>query len=293
MKLYFLIAALLLQTPEPRGVVTGTVIASGTSAPIADADVAIVTADGVLETTTDASGRFALADVPAGKQTVLIRADGFFVESTTPNAPLAPRAEVPVTVTSGATPVAIPTVSMVQGGTVSGRVVDPQGHPLPFIRVQALRPDAGTLNSGVLPDFASRMTDDRGEYRMFFVPPGEYVIRAQVQNGRPASPVPPRAGEMQILVDAVSRHDGHGTSRKSDREIRGRGARCRYLGEDGVGDSPATGSAANRGGQDFGRRHRRAAAQSRRWPVAAGIGIGSGPAAPCRDRHYRSNTRCL
>src|SRR5262249_54444400 len=107
-----LIAALLLQAPAPRGSVTGTVIVSGTSEPIADAEIAIATKDGVLETTTDAHGRFVLANVPAGKQTVLIRADGFFVESTAPNTPFAARAEVPVTVTASATPVAIPNVSM-------------------------------------------------------------------------------------------------------------------------------------------------------------------------------------
>ena len=79
MRFFLLIAALLLQAPVPRGSVAGAVIASGTSAPIADAEVAIVTPDGVLETTTDAGGRFALSNVPAGRQTVLIRADGFFV----------------------------------------------------------------------------------------------------------------------------------------------------------------------------------------------------------------------
>src|SRR5262245_47303405 len=166
MKSFFLIAALLLQAPASRGSVTGTVIVSGTTTPIADADVAIVTPDGVLETTTDARGRFALANVPSGQQTVLIRADGFFIESTAPNTPFAARAQVPVTVRAGA-PVAIPNVAMVQSGTIIGRVVDPEGNPLPFVRVQAVRPAAGTLNSGILPDSANRMTDDRGEYRMF------------------------------------------------------------------------------------------------------------------------------
>jgi hypothetical protein len=203
MRLFFLIAALLLQAPAPRGSVAGTVIVSGTSTPIADAEVAIVTPDGVLETTTDARGRFALADVPVGRQTVLIRADGFFVESTTPNTPPAARAEVPVTVTAGATPVTIPSVSMVQGGTVSGKVVDPFGNPLPFVRVQALRPSLGTLNSGVMPEYGNRTTDDRGEYRMFFVPPGEYAIRAQVQGGRPAGPVQSRPGQMETLVTTL------------------------------------------------------------------------------------------
>src|SRR5262249_38894557 len=105
------IAAFLLQAPTPRGSITGTVIVSGTSQPIVDADIAIVTPDGVLETTTDPGGRFALGNVPAGPQKVLIRADGFFIESTARD--FVARAEVPVTVTAGATPVAIPTVSMV------------------------------------------------------------------------------------------------------------------------------------------------------------------------------------
>lgn len=203
MKFFLLIAALALQAPAPHGSVTGTVVMSGTSTPIADAEVAIVTPDGVLETTTDNSGRFAISNVPVGRQTVLIRADGFFVESTVPNTPFVPRAEVPVTVTAGATPVAIPSVAMVRGGTVSGKVVDPLGSPLPFVRVQALRPDAGILNSGGTPDFGNRMTDDRGEYRMFFVPPGEYVIRAQVQGGRPAGPLQIRPGEIQTLVSTL------------------------------------------------------------------------------------------
>ena len=200
MKLLFLIAALLLQSP--RGSVTGTVVVSGSSAPIADANVAVVTPEGVLETITDDHGRFVLANVPAGRQTVLIRADGFFVESTNPNMPFIPRADLPVTVSAGA-PVAIPNVSMVQSGTIIGRVVDSQGNPMPFVEVQALRSAATTRNSGAPSDSASRVTDDRGEYRMFFVPPGEYVIRAQVQPGRPSGVLPPRPGEVQTLLSTL------------------------------------------------------------------------------------------
>src|SRR4030095_1743298 len=91
---------------------------------------------------------------------------------------------------------------------------------------QALRPAAGTLNSGVIPDFGNRMTDDRGEYRMFFVPPGEYVIRAQVQGGRPAGPVQNRPGEVQILVPTLfpsttDMAQGGKVVVKSGEEIRG------------------------------------------------------------------------
>src|SRR5262245_21621329 len=74
---------------------------------------------------------------------------------------------------------------------------------MPFIRVQALRPGAATLNSGAPANVASRMTDDRGEYRMFFVPPGEYVVQAQIQGGRPGGPVTTRQGEIQTLLSTL------------------------------------------------------------------------------------------
>jgi hypothetical protein len=197
MKLVLLVVAFLFQTP--RGSVTGTVVVSGTSTPIAEADVAILTREGLFETTTDSNGRFSLTNVPAGQQTVLIRADGFFAEPPAANMAYPPKAEVPVTVAAGAAPAAMPTVSLVRSGTISGRVVDPQGAPLPFARVQALRSVAGTANPDQLRDLASRMTDDRGEYRMFWVPPGEYVIQA-MGGAQGPNPTPTPGGTIQRQV---------------------------------------------------------------------------------------------
>src|SRR5678816_4666549 len=196
MKLVLLIAALFLQTP--RGSVTGTVLVAGTSTPVAEAEIAILTPDGLLETTTDSNGRFTLPNVPAGQQTVLVRADGFFAEPQAANMAYPPRAEVNVTV-AGAAPVAMPTVSLVRSGTISGKVVDSQGVPLPFARVEALRAVAGTANPDQLRNLATRETDDRGEYRMFWVPPGEYVVRAMfgVQPNPAGPPLP--AGQVQRL----------------------------------------------------------------------------------------------
>ena len=222
MKLVLLIAALLFQTP--RGSVTGTVVAAGT--PIVEADVAILTSEGLLETTTDSNGRFSLANVPAGQQTVLIRADGFFAEPPAANMAFPPRAEVPVTVVAGTTPVAIPPVSLVRSGTISGKVVDPQGLPLPYARIEALRTVAGTANPDQLRALALRATDDRGEYRMFWVPPGEYVVRAMggPQPDPGGAPLPP--GQVQRLVPTFfpSKTDAAEASKvivKSGEEVRG------------------------------------------------------------------------
>jgi hypothetical protein len=92
------------------------VIVSGTSAPIADAEVAIVTADGVLETTTDAGGRFAMDMCrPADKRFLFERTD---FSSNPPLRTRLLRARGSAgNGDGGPTPVAIPSVSMVQGGT--------------------------------------------------------------------------------------------------------------------------------------------------------------------------------
>jgi hypothetical protein len=153
MKLVLLIAALLLQTP--RGSITGTVLVAGTSTPVAEAEIAILTPDGLLETTTDSNGRFTLANVPAGQQTVLVALTDSLPSRRLPTWLYPPRAEVPVTV-AGVAPVAMPTVSLVRSGTISGKVVDSQGVPLPFARVEALRAVAGTANPDQLRNLATR-----------------------------------------------------------------------------------------------------------------------------------------
>jgi hypothetical protein len=61
-------------------------------------------------------------------------------------------------------------VEMVRGAIITGKILDPQGRPLIRAEVHALRPDG-------VQRVAVRQTNDEGEYRMFWVPPGEFVIR--------------------------------------------------------------------------------------------------------------------
>jgi hypothetical protein len=186
MKLILLTLTLLLQAPappRPGGTVTGTVIAAGTSEPVADAEVAIATASAAFETTTDANGRFSLADIPVGVHTILIRADGYFAAPAIPSAGAPTRAEVPVTIAQGALSVPLSPVTMIRGAIITGKVVDPEGKPLPFAAVQALRPGPAAQ----LQTVAVRMTDDQGDYRLFWVPPGEYLIGVAPRAPAPAN----------------------------------------------------------------------------------------------------------
>ena len=108
-----------------------------------------------------------------------------------------------MTVTPGTTAAAVPNVSMVKGGTILGRVLDPQGKPLSFAIVQALRSHAGARNAEFT-TIVSRQTDDRGEYRMFWVPPGEYLIRVSLgERGPGIQQVSPTTGEIARMVSTL------------------------------------------------------------------------------------------
>src|SRR5262245_22972725 len=70
------------------------------------------------------------------------------------------------------------------GATISGRVLN-EGVPQVGAVVQAF---SISYQNGyqVLQPVVTKTTDDRGDYRLFFLPPGEYVVAASPrQVGRP------------------------------------------------------------------------------------------------------------
>src|SRR5215510_2521473 len=76
-------------------------------------------------------------------------------------------------------------------GTVSGRAFDEKGEPLTDVRV-----DAVAIRLRVVTQIASSATDDRGEFRISALEPGEYYIRVspspqrKVQNAFPSTYFP-------------------------------------------------------------------------------------------------------
>ena len=85
-------------------------------------------------------------------------------------------------------------------GSISGRVYDRDG-PVGKLQVQALRP---IYRDGqrTLTIVQSVQTDDRGEYRLFWLPPGRYYVTAKPFNdggaGRPAGPTRPSSSGVHI-----------------------------------------------------------------------------------------------
>src|SRR5205814_6834271 len=69
-------------------------------------------------------------------------------------------------------------LAMTPTGCISGRVYDADGEPLGKAQVQAMRP---VYKNGqrVLTIVQIVESDDRGEYRLFWLPPGRYYVAAK------------------------------------------------------------------------------------------------------------------
>jgi len=178
--LTLLLGLWLALAPQNTTILQGTVQRGGASDPIAGVEITLSpnTPQGTrLRTTSDAQGRFTFENLPFGKYTVQANREGYF---TWPAGLALPFPVATLTVDSLQTQRL--SIELVPGATIAGRITDPQGNPLAGVKVSAasLQYDAGrrAFSAGSVP----KTTDDRGDYRVFWLPPGEYYVRAEYGN---------------------------------------------------------------------------------------------------------------
>jgi hypothetical protein len=143
---------------------------------------------------TDDAGRFIFGGLPAGRFTIGARKLTYLpVEygATRPG-----RAGSPVVLGAGERRQV--TLTMYRGAVITGALRDDTGAPLAGVSVVAL--DTRVIAANPLPpEPPSTVTDDRGVYRFFGLPPSEYVIAA--------APAPPGSGEIgarsSAEIDAI------------------------------------------------------------------------------------------
>ena len=146
-----------------------------------------------MTATTDAKGGFSFSNLPVGRYTLRAQKNGYFSANPDPAAPPALQAQTTVTATiSVAMPDVQVSIPMIPGGTISGRVLDGQGRPAAGIPMQVLRTGYQdgrktlvSASTAFLPiGTGATVTNDRGEYRLFWYAPGEYYVKTDVQQNR-------------------------------------------------------------------------------------------------------------
>jgi hypothetical protein len=175
----------LAQTPvrDPRPGVEEPIGTSTLSGKVIDSDKnpvrrATVSIEGDMHVSqtmvTDDEGRFALANLPAGRFTVTADKAGY--PSMAYGAKRPNRAGAGILLGEGQTAANL-VLTLARGAVITGTVYDDHGQPLPEVAVQAW-----AVNSSLAGERTVKMgsqvveTDDRGVYRIFGLSPGDYTI---------------------------------------------------------------------------------------------------------------------
>ena len=168
--------------PEDRASITGFVIKLGTSEPLAKAVVVLSGGSGrnaSLTATTTSGGQFVFQNLDQGTYRLSAARNGYVRSeygARTPNRP-----GLPITLTPGQkmTQLVIP---LMTAGTIAGRVYDSDGEPLANVTVQALKYSYQDGQRVLNPAQQAR-TNDLGEYRLFWLNPGQYFVSATYTEG--------------------------------------------------------------------------------------------------------------
>jgi Carboxypeptidase regulatory-like domain len=195
-------ASLLAQTSPlavkpgvpPTCTVSGRVVTAAEGSPLKSARLLLLlersesTRQQMVAATTNSDGRFLLKDVPPGRYRFVATRPGFVNQQYQAKGnddgallSLKPGEKVSDVL-----------FRMIVSGVITGRVISDEGEGIVHAQVMALRApsedekeDEGRLSPGRLefrPELrpvASVQTDDRGQYRIFGLKPGDYYIRAE------------------------------------------------------------------------------------------------------------------
>ncbi len=125
-------------------------------------------------TETDMAGRYLLSGLPAGRYLVTVTRGGYLQRQYGQSSPRGIGQRL--SVADGAK-VSGADVALVRGAVVTGVVTDNLGEPAPGIPVKLLASHGSPGRPRYLL-FQQRPTDDRGQFRLHDVAPGEYLLMA-------------------------------------------------------------------------------------------------------------------
>ncbi|MCS7023346.1 MAG: carboxypeptidase regulatory-like domain-containing protein [Bryobacteraceae bacterium] len=133
---------------------------------------------------TDSSGRFTIPSVEPGKYRLSVTRSGFVDQDYGSNDYL--RYGPPLTLAPKQHLREL-NIKLTPHAVITGRIVDEDGEPMVGIQVEALR-NRYSQGKRVLSVYRSATTNDLGEYRIYGLPPGSYLVAAAARRGpRPPS----------------------------------------------------------------------------------------------------------
>jgi Carboxypeptidase regulatory-like domain len=165
--------------PEPKGSaeIRGRVVAAETANPLRRVQIRLMAPELRMPrlATTDAQGRFVFRELPAGRYTVNASKPGYVSLQYGQRRPFEQGRPIELVEKQIVDKVDF---SLPRGGVLTGRIVDEFGDPVSDVAVSAMQ--LRYMGGRRRPVNAGRqsMTDDLGQFRIWGLPPGEYIVSA-------------------------------------------------------------------------------------------------------------------
>jgi hypothetical protein len=189
--------------------IRGRVVAADTGAPLRRAQIRVSAPEQRINrgVNTDADGRFELTELPAGRYNIFVSRNGYVPLQFAQRRPF--ETGRPLDLADGQDAEKID-FALPRGAVIAGRVTDELGEPLAGVRMAAMRhqylPNGQRrltpVSGGLFGGFA---TNDLGEFRLYGLMPGTYVVSA----------MPAELGGMMMTTPGGpaspgTQNDGHG-----------------------------------------------------------------------------------
>ena len=161
------------------GRIRGRVTAAGSNTPLRRVQMVLQLLDSPQSgrlTDTDADGRYEFSELPAGRFSLRASRPGYVALQYGQRRPY--ESGTPIALSAGETITAID-FALPRGSVIAGRITDEGGEAMPQVMVWAQRFQFAADGQRQLATAGQDITDDRGEFRIYGLMPGEYVV-----NGR-------------------------------------------------------------------------------------------------------------
>ena len=146
---------------------------------------------------TDDGGRFQFRGLRAGRYMLAATKDGWVSANYGATRPRRPGSAVPIADGQRANVV----IRMLRGSVITGVVLDHAGQPAAQTTVSAMRYVLRNGERRLAAEGTGGVTDDRGVYRIYGLPPGDYVIAAAAQASALTASSP---GELRVIDERGS-----------------------------------------------------------------------------------------
>ena len=223
--------------PTPQGRITGRVLAGDNGRPLKRARVFINAAElpGGRGALTDDDGIFDFTELPAGRYTINASKAGFVQLSYGQRRPL--QAGTPLQLLDGQQLKGIE-FRLPRGSVVAGAVYDENGDPMPGVSVRVMRYQYQQGERRMTPA-GNAQTDDKGQYRVWGLMPGDYYVSAVARNFTFGPPVGRPAGRGASIASGRSGRGGLPANVSTDDEESMAYAPTYYPGVSNVNDAKA------------------------------------------------------